>query len=139
MHSSNGLCSICAENHTNAEICSTASCYTPFTLQAIYPAVSGIGQNAPVLQLLPEVHMQTCETVDHCPILSASYGSFEMFKIPVSEGQNVSYHQSPSLGSPTIVLISVCASPCQSISVTFRTYFFDVVSEGVIRYDSDGY
>ena len=41
--------------------------YTTFTLQVVYPMVLGVGQNAPVLQLSHDVHMQTCETVAHYP------------------------------------------------------------------------
>ena len=47
---------------------------TPFTLQAIHPAVIGIGQNAPALQLPSDTHMRTCHTVA-CAIPFLTYNT----------------------------------------------------------------
>ena len=88
---------------------------------------------------MPDVCMQTCERVACLPIPEASYESFEMFKISASETLTVSHCQSPSVVWPTTARVSVCVRPCLSISVTFRRYFFDMVTEGEIRYDSHGY
>ena len=46
----------------------TVLLYTPFSLQALYPAVVGIERNTPVLQLQSDVRMQTCDTVANHPI-----------------------------------------------------------------------
>ena len=54
-----------------------------------------------------------------------------MFKISVSEALAVSYRQSPSLVSP-ISFLYMQVSPCPSISVTFRLYVFDVLTEGMV-------
>ena len=36
---------------------------TPFTLQVVHPVVVDLGQNSPVVQLPPDTHMRTCDTV----------------------------------------------------------------------------
>ena len=56
----------------------TASLNTPFTLEVVYPAVVGVGWNAPVLQLLFDVRMRTCDTVVYRPIHWASYRNYTM-------------------------------------------------------------
>ena len=44
-----------------------------------------VGRNAPVLQVLSEIRMQTCDMVAKCLIPCASYGSFKMLKISTSD------------------------------------------------------
>ena len=66
---------------------------TPVTLQAVWPAVIGIGQNVPVLQPLSEVHMRTCDTVVKRPLSSTSCGNFRMFKISHSEFGTMGMHR----------------------------------------------
>ena len=40
----------------------------PFTLQPVPPALVGVGQNAPVIQVPSDIHMQACDTVVQHPI-----------------------------------------------------------------------
>ena len=65
--------------------------YTPFTLQTVYPTTVDVRLNAPVLQLMSDVHMQTCDTVVNCSIPLASHGNFKTFKI--SESGAVTVHR----------------------------------------------
>ena len=51
--------------------------------------MTGIRQNAPVLQLLSQIGMQPCDTVAKRPLPCTSYGSFKMFKISASEFRTV--------------------------------------------------
>ena len=91
---------------------------TPFTLQAVYPAVVGIGQNIPGLHLSPDVHLRTCNTVALQPIPSVLHRNLKMFKISTSDHHRVSHQHPLSLVSPTTVPLYECLNP-SSISMTF--------------------
>ena len=54
----------------------------PITLHMVHPAVVGIGQNAPVLQLPSDALMQTCDTVVKYPIPCVFYRSLKCLKFP---------------------------------------------------------
>ena len=88
----------------------------------LYPTVVGIGWNVTVLHLSPDICLRTCDTVAHRPNPSAFYGSFKMFKISTSE-HHISHYYSPSLVSPTDVLISMYVSACLIHMVTEGTVY----------------
>ena len=63
-------------------------CYTPFTRQAVTPAVTHVWGNVPVLGSPSDIRMQPCESVANCPL-----PCFKIFDVSASDFGTVSMHR----------------------------------------------